>query len=179
MPRKLKAPPPELSPTELDTYKHLLAQEQAKAQKLADELDAARLQIGKPVRTRLPDTRHAITHKFSVGGHEGYLIVGLFENGSPGELFITMAKEGSTIGGLMDTIGRLTSMALQYGVTVETLAEKFRHQRFEPCGYTQNPEINTASSIIDYVFRWMEIQFVQSRKVSEKETPNVDTSPKS
>jgi len=113
-----------------------------------------------PARRRLPDTRMAINHKFDVAGHEGYLTVGLFENGLPGELFVTMAKEGSTIGGLMDSVGALTSMSLQYGVPLEALVKKFAHQRFEPSGFTRNPDIRQASSIIDYVFRWMACQFI-------------------
>ena len=91
---------------------------------------------------------------------EGYLTVGLFEDGQPGELFITMAKEGSTIGGLMDSVATLTSIALQYGVPLESLVKKFSHQRFEPSGFTKNPEIRNASSITDYVFRWMAVQFI-------------------
>ena len=114
----------------------------------------------QPLRHRLADTRTAVTHKFDIAGHEGYLTVGLFANGQPGELFITMAKEGSTIGGLMDSIGTLTSMALQYGVPLEALVKKFAHQRFEPSGFTKNPEIRNASSITDYVFRWMAYQFI-------------------
>jgi hypothetical protein len=129
----------------------------------AQEIELLRGKLGMPVRRHLPDTRKAVTHKFSVGGHEGYMTVGLFEDGEPGELFITMAKEGSTVGGLMDTIGRLTSVALQYGVSVADLGPKFFNQRFEPSGYTSNPEINQASSIIDYVFRWLDIQFVKSK----------------
>ncbi len=103
------------------------------------EAEIAKLQAdaGKPLRRRLPDTRKALTHKFDIAGHEGYLTVGLFEDGQPGELFITMAKEGSTIGGLMDSIGTLTSMALQYGVPLEALVTKFAHQRFEPSGFTK------------------------------------------
>ena len=111
----------------------------------------------QPVRRRMPDTRAAVTHKFSIAGHEGYLTVGFFDDGTPGELFVQMAKEGSTIGGLMDTIGTMVSIALQYGVPLETLVEKFTHQRFEPSGFTSNPDIKTASSVIDYVFRWMQI----------------------
>jgi ribonucleoside-diphosphate reductase alpha chain len=95
-----------------------------------------------------------------IAGHEGYLTVGLFENGQPGELFITMAKEGSTIGGLMVAVGTLSSMAMQYGVPLEALVKKFAHQRFEPSGFTKNPDIRNASSIIDYVFRWMALQFI-------------------
>ena len=101
-------------------------------------------EAGKPLRRRLADTRPALTHKFDIAGHEGYLTVGLFDDGQPGELFITMAKEGSTIGGLMDSIGTLTSMALQYGVPLEALVRKFAHQRFEPSGFTKNPEIRNA-----------------------------------
>jgi ribonucleoside-diphosphate reductase alpha chain len=127
---------------------------------LSTELARLRRESGKPLRRRLSDTRTAVTHKFDIAGHEGYLTVGLFEDGQPGELFITMAKEGSTIGGLMDSIGTLTSLALQYGVPLEALVKKFAHQRFEPSGFTKNPEIRNASSIIDYVFRWMAFQFV-------------------
>jgi ribonucleoside-diphosphate reductase alpha chain len=115
---------------------------------------------GKPLRRRLPDTRTALTHKFDIAGHEGYLTVGLFEDGTPGELFITMAKEGSTIGGLMDSIGTLTSLAWQYGVPLEALVKKFAHQRFEPSGFTKNPDVRNATSITDYVFRWMAFQFI-------------------
>jgi ribonucleoside-diphosphate reductase alpha chain len=126
------------------------------------EATVAHLQseAGKPLRRRLPETRTAVTHKFDIAGHEGYLTVGLFEDTQPGELFITMAKEGSTIGGLMDAIGTLTSLALQYGVPLEALVKKFAHQRFEPSGFTKNPEIRNASSITDYVFRWLALQFV-------------------
>jgi ribonucleoside-diphosphate reductase alpha chain len=126
------------------------------------EAEVARLstEAGKPLRRRLPETRNAVTHKFDIAGHEGYLTVGLFENEQPGELFITMAKEGSTIGGLMDAIGTLTSMALQYGVPLEALVKKFAHQRFEPSGFTKNPDIRNAASITDYVFRWMALQFI-------------------
>jgi len=134
--------------------------ETARVQELEAEIKRFREAAGQPLRRRLPDTRTAITHKFDIAGHEGYLTVGLFEDQQPGELFITMAKEGSTIGGLMDSVGTLTSMSLQYGVPLEALVKKFAHQRFEPSGYTKNPEIRSASSIIDYVFRWMAIQFI-------------------
>lgn len=113
-----------------------------------------------PVRRRMPDTRQSITHKFDVGGHEGYLTVGLFEDGNPGEVFITMAKEGSTIGGLMDVMGTQTSMALQYGVPLESLVNKFAHMRFEPSGWTGNDDIPQAKSVPDYVFRWLGMQFI-------------------
>ncbi len=131
-----------------------------RVKELEAEVAKLRAQTGQPLRRRLPDTRTAITHKFDIAGHEGYLTVGLFENQQPGELFITMAKEGSTIGGLMDCVGTLTSLALQYGVPLEALMKKFAHQRFEPSGFTKNPEIRNASSIIDYVFRWLALQFI-------------------
>jgi len=133
---------------------------ESRVKELEAEVHRLREQAILPLRRRLPETRSAITHKFDIAGHEGYLTVGLFENGQPGEVFITMAKEGSTIGGLMDSIGALTSMSLQYGVPLEALVKKFAHQRFEPSGFTKNPDIRNAASIIDYVFRWMALQFV-------------------
>ena len=133
---------------------------------LEGELAKLRADSGKPLRRRLTDTRQALTHKFDIAGHEGYLTVGLFEDGLPGELFITMAKEGSTIGGLMDSIGTLSSMAFQYGVPLDALVRKFAHQRFEPSGFTKNPEIRNASSITDYVFRWLALQFVPGYRES-------------
>ncbi len=117
--------------------------------------------VHRPMRRRLPDTRRSMTHKFNVAGHEGYLTVGLYEDGMPGELFITMAKEGSTIGGLMDSLGTATSVALQYGVPLESLIRKFTHQRFEPAGMTTNREIPFAKSLVDYIFRWLGIQFIE------------------
>ena len=122
--------------------------------------DAESGALPQPFRRRMPETRMAVTHKFDIAGHEGYLHVGMFEDNTPGELFITMAKEGSTIGGLMDTIGTLTSLALQYGVPIDALVRKFAYQRFEPSGFTKNPDIRTASSIVDYVFRWLGCQFI-------------------
>ena len=132
----------------------------ARIQELEAQVAQLEGESGKPLRRRLPDTRTALTHKFDIAGHEGYLTVGLFEDGTPGELFITMAKEGSTIGGLMDSIGTLTSLAWQYGVPLEALVKKFAHQRFEPSGFTKNADIRNASSITDYVFRWMAFQFI-------------------
>jgi ribonucleoside-diphosphate reductase alpha chain len=128
-----------------------------------------RRQVDQPSRRRLPETRMAVTHKFDIAGHEGYLTVGLFENGLPGELFITMSKEGSTIGGLMDSVATLTSMSFQYGVPLDALVKKFSHQRFEPSGFTKNPDIRQASSIIDYVFRWLAVQFIPGYR--EKNSP--------
>ena len=116
--------------------------------------------VARPQRARLAQTRHSITHKFDVAGHEGYLTVGLYDNGQPGELFITMAKEGSTVGGLMDAYGISISMALQYGVPVQTIVDKFSHSRFEPAGMTSNRDIPFAKSIIDYIAKWFGITFL-------------------
>jgi ribonucleoside-diphosphate reductase alpha chain len=116
--------------------------------------------VERPLRRRLADTRRSLTHRFNVGGHEGYLTVGLYDNGSPGELFITMSKEGSTIGGLMDSLGTAISVALQYGVPIESLVNKFAHQRFEPMGMTTNKDIPFAKSLVDYIFRWLGMQFI-------------------
>ncbi len=118
----------------------------------------------EPVRRRLPPERNALCHKFDVAGHEGYIHVGFFEDGTPGEIFIKMAKEGSTISGLMDTIGVLTSMAIQYGVPVEVLVQKFSHVRFEPSGFTKNPEIPMAKSLIDYIFRFLGSRFLHGEQ---------------
>ncbi|MFW6066120.1 MAG: vitamin B12-dependent ribonucleotide reductase, partial [Planctomycetota bacterium] len=114
-----------------------------------------------PHRHRLPATRPSLTHKFEVGGHEGYLNVGLYEDGSPGELFITMAKEGSTVGGMMDAFATAVSLCLQYGVPLEGLVKKFSHQRFDPSGMTSNRDIPFAKSIVDYIFRWLGITFLE------------------
>jgi ribonucleoside-diphosphate reductase alpha chain len=127
----------------------------------SSETDKAAAKVkAVPRRERLPDTRQSITHKFSVAGHEGYITVGLYEDGRPGEVFISMAKEGSTVGGLMDCFGIAISMALQYGVPLEVLVNKFSHTRFEPMGYTTNPDIRIAKSLVDYIFRWLGIQFL-------------------
>ncbi len=116
--------------------------------------------VERPLRRRLPDTRASITHKFDIMGHEGYLTVGLFEDGLPGEVFITMAKQGSTIGGLMDTIATLISLNLQYGVPLDAIVRKFEHMRFEPAGMTTNSDIPFAKSFVDYIVRWMGMQFI-------------------
>jgi ribonucleoside-diphosphate reductase alpha chain len=131
---------------------------------LEEELAMVRSRLDQPIRHRMPDTRMSLTHRFEIAGHEGYITVGLYEDGQPGELFITMSKEGSTIGGLMDTVGTLTSIALQYGVPLESLAKKFAYQRFEPSGFTKNPDIRNATSITDYVFRWLACQFIKGYK---------------
>jgi ribonucleoside-diphosphate reductase alpha chain len=131
---------------------------------LEKQVQALRAEIGLPSRRRMPDTRFSLTHKFEIAGHEGYITVGLYDNGQPGELFVQMAKEGSTIGGLMDTVATLTSLALQYGVPLESLVKKFAYQRFEPSGFTKNPDIRNATSITDYIFRWLGCQFIKGYK---------------
>jgi ribonucleoside-diphosphate reductase alpha chain len=130
----------------------------------------------KPYRRRMPATRQSITHKFEVAGHQGYLTVGLYEDGTPGELFITMAKEGSTVGGIMDAFGTAISMCLQYGVPLSTLIDKFSHSRFEPSGFTKNPEIPFAKSLVDYIFRWMDLMFGEGKKM-KRETHKLMSSP--
>ncbi|MGE5645616.1 MAG: vitamin B12-dependent ribonucleotide reductase [Acidobacteriota bacterium] len=116
--------------------------------------------VYRPVRRKLPDERNSVTHKFSIGGHEGYVTVGLYEDGTPGELFITMAKEGSTISGLMDGFATAISFALQYGVPLKFLVDKFSHVRFEPSGWTGNQHIPYAKSLLDYIFRWLGARFL-------------------
>ncbi|MBN1426476.1 vitamin B12-dependent ribonucleotide reductase [Candidatus Fermentibacteria bacterium] len=113
----------------------------------------------KPMRRRLPAERLAVTHKFSIGGHEGYITVGKYEDGSPGEIFVRMAKEGSVVSGLMDSFATATSIMLQYGVPLTVLIDKFSHLRFEPSGATTNPQIPTAKSVLDYIFRWLALKF--------------------
>ncbi|MFB3829627.1 MAG: vitamin B12-dependent ribonucleotide reductase [Bryobacteraceae bacterium] len=116
--------------------------------------------VYRPVRRKLPDERRSLTHKFSIGGHEGYITVGMYDDGTPGELFITMAKEGSTISGLMDAFATAVSFNLQYGVPLKFLVEKFAHLRFEPSGWTGNPQLPYAKSIMDYIFRWLGVKFL-------------------
>ena len=120
------------------------------------------VEVNRPERRRLPDTRASLTHKFSIEGHEGYITVGMFEDGSPGELFVTMAKEGSTLSGMMDAYATSVSLLFQYGVPLTHLVEKFGHMRFEPSGWTGNPEIGMAKSIVDYVFRWLGYRFLSA-----------------
>jgi ribonucleoside-diphosphate reductase alpha chain len=116
--------------------------------------------VERPTRRKLPDERNAITHKFDIAGHEGYITVGLFDDGTPGEIFLTMAKEGSTISGFADAFAQAISYSLQYGVPLQVLVDKFSHARFEPSGMTKNPEVRFAKSIVDYIFRWMATKFL-------------------
>ena len=119
--------------------------------------------VETPKRRKLPDERHSLTHKFDIAGHEGYITVGLFEDGTPGEIFLVMAKEGSTISGFADAFAQAVSYALQYGVPLQALVDKFSHARFEPSGMTKNPEVRFAKSIVDYIFRWMATQVPVAR----------------
>jgi ribonucleoside-diphosphate reductase alpha chain len=118
----------------------------------------------KPVRRKLPSVRKAITHKFSIAGHEGYITVGMYNDGQPGEIFLVMAKEGSAISGLMDSFATAISLALQYGVPLKVLIDKFSHVRFEPSGHTGNPEVPFAKSIVDYIFRWLASKFLSTEE---------------
>ena len=129
--------------------------------------------VYKPVRHYLPDERQAITHKFSIAGHDGYVTVGLYEGGTPGEIFIVMSKEGTVISGLLDAFATAISLALQYGVPLEALVKKYSHMRFEPAGITSNPQIRFASSILDYVFRWMALRFLPPEKQPAAEAPSL------
>ncbi|MDX1546198.1 MAG: vitamin B12-dependent ribonucleotide reductase [Rhodothermales bacterium] len=130
--------------------------------------------VYQPIRKRLPDERPSITHKFSIAGHEGYLHIGLYpDTGMPGEIFITMAKQGSTISGLMDAFATAISIAFQYGVPVEDLCNKFSHMRFEPSGFTNNKSIPIAKSIMDYIFRYLSLKFLGQAKEEEAVNPNV------
>ena len=123
----------------------------------------------RPARRRLPDERQAITHKFSVAGHDGYLTVGMYDDGSPGEIFVVMAKQGSVVSGLMDTVATSISLALQYGVPLRVLVDKFSHSRFEPSGFTNNPQIPIAKSIVDYIFRWLGQKFLTAEDQPQPE----------
>jgi len=138
--------------------------------------------VERPQRRKLPDERNAITHKFDVAGHEGYITVGLFDDGTPGEIFLVMAKEGSTISGFADAFAQAVSYCLQYGVPLQTLVDKFSHSRFEPSGMTKNPEVRFAKSIVDYIFRWMATKFLSPEAqfragVNMREEPAEDAAP--
>ncbi len=147
--------------------------------------------VFKPVRRKLPAVRNAITHKFSIGGHEGYITVGMYDDGQPGEIFLVMAKEGSAISGLMDSFATAISLALQYGVPLRVLIDKFSHVRFEPSGHTGNPSVPFAKSIVDYIFRWLASKFLpieeqvqagvhvteETHPAGKKQEPNVSPAP--
>jgi ribonucleoside-diphosphate reductase alpha chain len=120
----------------------------------------------RAIRHRLQEERASITHKFSIAGHEGYITVGLYPNGQPGEIFIRMAKEGSTVSGLMDAFATSVSLALQHGVQLKVLCEKFAHTRFEPSGWTGNEQIGYAKSLMDYIFRWLSLRFLSGQQLT-------------
>jgi ribonucleoside-diphosphate reductase alpha chain len=136
------------------------AEDRATIDELTKQLAQAQAQVGLPHRRRLPVERTAVTHKFEISGHEGYITVGLYPDGQPGEIFLKMAKEGSTVSGLMDSFATTVSVALQYGVPLRDLVNKFAHVRFEPSGFTGNSEIPIAKSTIDYIFRWLGSRFL-------------------
>jgi ribonucleoside-diphosphate reductase alpha chain len=131
-------------------------------QNLAVAINRYTVALARLERRRPADDRESITHKFHIGGHEGYVTVGKYDDGSPAEIFITMAKEGSTIGGLMDSFASMTTLALQYGVPLQEMVDKFTHTRFEPSGFTKNPNIPMVKSIMDYIFRWMALNFLNA-----------------
>ncbi|MFH0989018.1 MAG: vitamin B12-dependent ribonucleotide reductase [bacterium] len=147
-----------------------------RTQPLSTKLETREQERSKPypIRKRLPDERQSITHKFSIAGHEGYITVGMFEDGQPGEVFITMSKEGSTISGLMDSFATSISIALQYGVPLKVLTDKFSHARYEPSGFTNNPEIPIAKSISDYIFRWLGLKFLTGEDAPSSVEPPAD-----
>jgi ribonucleoside-diphosphate reductase alpha chain len=134
-------------------------------------------EVMRPFRKKLPDERQAITHKFSIAGHEGYITVGMYEDGTPGEVFITMAKEGSTLSGMMDAFATSVSLALQYGVPLQVLCDKFTATRFEPSGFTGNRDIPMAKSITDYIFRWLALKFLQTGENAEPNAEPVQAVP--
>jgi ribonucleoside-diphosphate reductase alpha chain len=140
-----------------------------------DNLDAP----PRAVRHKLKEERMSITHKFNLGGHEGYIIVGLYPDGEPGEIFIKMAKEGSTVSGLMDSFALAVSISLQHGVPLKLFCEKFAHTRFEPSGWSNNPDIGFAKSIMDYIFRWLQLRFMtgQQQFLFENLRPKAQQSP--
>lgn len=153
--------------------------EQAESQGTPANAEAAPAEaaaaVTQPTRKHLANERRSITHKFSIAGHEGYITVGMYDDGSPGEIFITMAKEGSVISGLMDAFATAISLALQYGVPLEKLAEKFSYTRFQPSGFTNNPQIPVATSIVDYIFRWLRLKFLPATQ--ENQPPSLTPEP--
>jgi hypothetical protein len=138
------------------------------------------LNAGSPpaqVRHHLPDERESVTHKFTIGAHEGYITVGLYPDRQPGEIFVIMAKEGSTLAGMMDSFAISVSLALQHGVPLKLLCEKFSHTRFEPSGWTHNPEFGYAHSVMDYLFRWLRFRFIDRQPPINTESLALNTSP--
>jgi ribonucleoside-diphosphate reductase alpha chain len=142
-----------------------------RSQPLNTSLKETKEEAAKPVRRRLPDERKSITHKFSVAGHDGYITVGMYDDGTPGEIFVVMAKQGSVVSGLMDTVATSISLALQYGVPLKVLVDKFSHSRFEPSGFTNYPSIPIAKSIVDYIFRWLGQKFLSTEDQVQTASP--------
>ena len=141
-----------------------------------DRSNLTSLVKARAVRRKLDDERAAVTHKFSIAGHEGYLTVGMYQDGQPGEIFLKMAKEGSTVSGLMDTIATMTSLSLQYGVPLKALVDKFSHTRFEPSGFTNNRDIPIAKSVMDYVFRYLGNRFLSGAAVPDEQLESEEDS---
>ncbi len=162
-----------LSTSERETPRAGKAQPEV-VERIVEKIKVVEKIVEKPVRRHLPDTRMAITHKFEIAGHSGYVTVGLYENRQPGELFIVMAKEGSTVAGLLDSFATSTSLALQYGVPLQVLVGKFVHTRYEPSGFTSNPDIRIAKSITDYIFRWLALQFLDKGEASAPATEHAE-----
>jgi ribonucleoside-diphosphate reductase alpha chain len=153
-------------------YQFLAEGNRDKSSLLSLDSDSGKITTLEPKRIRLPMTRKSITHKFDIQGHEGYIHVGMYDDGRPGEMFITMSKQGSTVSGLMDALATSVSISLQYGIPLSILTEKLKHTRYDPCGFTKNTNIPIASSICDYIFRWMEQEF--DKKEVEKEEAEQD-----
>jgi ribonucleoside-diphosphate reductase alpha chain len=145
-------------------------EEKEKKETLGSEVPEQRDLFVRAQRRKLPDERKAITHKFSIGGHEGYIIVGMYEEGAPGEIFIKMAKEGSTLSGLMDGLALSISIGLQYGVPLKALVDKLTNTRFEPSGFTENPAIRYSSSVLDYIARWLGGKFLSTEYLKPRST---------
>lgn len=150
----------------------VVEQNEAKEESLGAEATEQRDRFVRTQRRKLPDERKSITHKFSVAGHEGYIIVGMYQEGTPGEIFIKMAKEGSTLSGFMDGVAVSISIGLQYGVPLRILVDKLTNTRFEPSGFTENPSIRFASSILDYLARWLGGKFISPEYLKPRATSN-------
>jgi ribonucleoside-diphosphate reductase alpha chain len=148
--------------------------DKSKEQPSAAGTPGQRDSFARAQRRKLPDERKSVTHKFSVGGHEGYIIVGMYPDGAPGEIFIKMAKEGSTLSGFMDGLALSISVGLQYGVPLKALVDKLTNTRFEPCGFTENPNIRYASSVLDYIARWLGGKFLSSEYLKPRTDLNED-----
>lgn len=155
----------------VETFAHMLPDSEEARETVAKIIEEA--DSNAPERRHLPQERHAITHKFSVEGHKGYIVVGVFGDGSPGELFVKMSKTGSTMSGMSDSFATMTSLALQYGVPIKQLCRKFVGVRYEPQGHTPNPDIPNALSITDYIFRWLAFKFLTEEERTEIGMPKV------